>query len=70
MKIISEGFFERSGNDLVPDENNLKEVQKNTLRLLYRLLFIFYAESGKLLNTDNLSYDALSLESIKNKVDG
>ena len=70
MKIISEGFFERSGNDLVPDEHNLREVQENTLRLLYRLLFIFYAESGKLLNTDNPAYDALSLESIKNKVAG
>ena len=70
MKIISEGFFERSGNDLVPDEHNLREVQENTLRLLYRLLFIFYAESGKLLDTDNPAYDALSLESIKNKVAG
>jgi type I restriction-modification system DNA methylase subunit len=70
MKIISEGFFERSENDLVPDEHNLREVQENTLRLLYRLLFIFYAESGKLLNTDNSAYDALSLESIKNKVAG
>ena len=70
MKIISEGFFERSENDLVPSEHNLKEVQENTLRLLYRLLFIFYAESGKLLDTDNPAYDALSLESIKNKVAG
>lgn len=70
MKIISEGFFERSENHLVPDEHNLREVQENTLRLLYRLLFIFYAESGKLLNTDNPAYDALSLESIKNKVAG
>jgi len=70
MKIISEGFFERSENDLVLDEHNLGEVQENTLRLLYRLLFIFYAESGKLLDTDNPAYDALSLESIKNQVAG
>ena len=70
MKIISEGFFARSENNLVPDEQNLKEVQENTLRLLYRLLFIFYAESGKLLDTGNQAYNALSLESVKNDVAG
>ncbi|MCL7414212.1 MAG: BREX-1 system adenine-specific DNA-methyltransferase PglX, partial [ANME-2 cluster archaeon] len=70
MKIISEGFFARSENNLIPDEHNLRKVQENTLRLLYRLLFIFYAESGKLLDIGNQAYSALSLESVKNDVAG
>jgi len=70
MKIISQGFFARSENNLFPEEHILKEVQENTLRLLYRLLFIFYAESGKLLDIGNQAYGALSLESVKNDVAG
>ena len=53
MKILSEGFFEWKDNALVRNERDLREVQENTLKLLYRLLFIFYAESLKLLDRDN-----------------
>ncbi len=74
MRVLSEGFFEWKDNALAKDETGLKEVQENTLKLLYRLLFIFYAESLKLLDRDNPEYKKLSLESIKydvaNKIDG
>jgi hypothetical protein len=68
MKILSEGFFEWKDNALVKNEHDLKEVQENTLKLLYRLLFIFYAESLRLLDRDNQEYKKLSLESIKNDI--
>ncbi len=68
MKILSEGFFEWKDNGLLKNEGDLKEVQDNTLKLLYRLLFIFYAESLKLLDRDNPEYKKLSLLSIKSDI--
>ncbi len=68
MEVLSEGFFDWKDNVLAKNEQNLKEVQENTLKLLYRLLFIFYAESLKLLERDNPEYKKLSLESLKNDV--
>ncbi|MFZ2412379.1 MAG: TaqI-like C-terminal specificity domain-containing protein, partial [Candidatus Methanoperedens sp.] len=68
MKILSEGFFEWNDNGLLKNEGDLKEVQDNTLKLLYRLLFIFYAESLKLLDRDNPEYKKLSLLSIKSDI--
>lgn len=73
MRVLSEGFFDRKDNALAKDEAGLREVQENTLKLLYRLLFISYAESLRLLDRDNPEYKKLSLESIKydvaNKID-
>jgi hypothetical protein len=43
-------------------------VQENSLRLLYRLLFIFYAESRSLLDTNNRYYYELSLQRLKAEV--
>lgn len=40
------------------------------MRLLYRLLFIFYAESRKLLNTDNKHYSEMSLRKLKEEISG
>ncbi len=65
MKILSEGFFEWKDNGLSKNEHDIREVQENTLKLLYRLLFIFYAESLRLLDRDNPEYKKLSLLSIK-----
>ncbi|GFO97948.1 hypothetical protein ig2599ANME_2159 [groundwater metagenome] len=57
MRVLSEGFFEWKDNALAKDETGLREVQENTLKLLYRLLFIFYAESLRLLDRDNPEYE-------------
>jgi len=46
----------------------IRDVQENYLRLLYRLLFIFYAESRKLLNTDNKHYKEMSLRKLKEEI--
>lgn len=61
MKVLVEGFLAEPSNYLSFSEEVMKEVQDNSLRLLYRLLFIFYAESRKLLDVDNSYYKVLSL---------
>jgi hypothetical protein len=43
MKVLAEGFLRDRRNDLFPADARM--VQENALLLLYRLLFIFYAES-------------------------
>ena len=68
MKILAEGFFAEAKNGLSLSETTVREVQENSLRLLYRLLFIFYAESRGLLDTSNRYYYELSLQKLKTEV--
>ncbi|MDD4161290.1 MAG: TaqI-like C-terminal specificity domain-containing protein [Methanothrix sp.] len=68
MKILAEGFFAEAGNGLTLSEATVRVVQENALRLLYRLLFIFYAESRSLLDTNNRYYYELSLQKLKTEV--
>lgn len=75
MRIISQGFLERQENKLRADNaDDLKRIQHNSMRLLYRFLFILYAE-GKGLLSDQRYYDSdYSLyrlkQEIAEKVDG
>ncbi len=46
MKILAEGFFAEPSNSLSHSEEDIRSVQDNSMRLLYRMLFIFYAEAG------------------------
>jgi hypothetical protein len=76
MKILAEGLLAEMGKDIVSSktevetetETAIREVQENSLRLLYRLLFIFYAESRSLLDTNNRYYYELSLQRLKAEV--
>ena len=68
MKILAEGFFAEPSNSLSHSEEDIREVQDNSMRLLYRLLFIFYAESRKLLDTDNRRYREMSLKKLKEEI--
>ena len=76
MKVLAEGFIYESANSLWPltvtqdRERMLREVQENSLRLLYRLLFIFYAESRRLLKVDNRHYREMSLRRLKEEIAG
>lgn len=57
MKRISEGFLDRRSNNL--DKNDpatLARVQNNTMILLYRFLFLLYAEGKGLLDLNDLRY--------------
>jgi len=66
MKILAQGFLaEAATGTPVPDEAAVRQVQDNSMRLLYRLLFIFYAESRSLLDTNNKYYYELSLQKLK-----
>ena len=68
MKVLAEGFFAEQSNSLSQSMKDIKKVQDNSMRLLYRLLFIFYAESRKLLNTDNKHYREMSLRKLKEEI--
>jgi len=57
MKIIADGFFGRPQNNLDRNNEAAQElVQKNTMLLLYRLLFLLYAEDRNLLDVTNSKY--------------
>ncbi len=68
MKILAEGFFAEPSNSLSHSEEDIRSVQDNSMRLLYRMLFIFYAESRKLLDTDNRRYREMSLKKLKEEI--
>lgn len=75
MKNVAEGFIEWRPNHLdISDPNTLKLVQNNTMILLYRFLFLLYAEGkglldlGNLLYRDNYSFYRLKRE-VKDKAD-
>jgi len=68
MKVLAEGFYAEQSNLLSHALEDIRDVQDNSMRLLYRLLFIFYAESRKLLNTDNKHYQEMSLRKLKEEI--
>lgn len=49
-------------------EDELREAKGTTLRLLYRILFILYAESRNLLPVSNPNYSSFSLEGIRQRL--
>ncbi|HPR67408.1 MAG TPA: N-6 DNA methylase, partial [Methanothrix sp.] len=70
MKVLAEGFLQSRSLGLDPTESAqlVEEIRENALRLLYRLLFIFYAESRDLLDVENEHYRQLSLQRVKMEV--
>lgn len=68
MQKLAEGFFADSSNGLTKSEEELKAVQDNSMLLLYRVLFIFYAESRGLLDTGNKFYRGMSLQEMKKEI--
>jgi hypothetical protein len=65
LRLLAEGFLHTQGNDLDP-VHDLDDIHANSLVLLYRLLFINYAEDRGLLPRDNAlykeSYGLVSME--------
>jgi len=55
LRLLAEGFLHTQGNNLDP-VHDLDEIHANSLVLLYRLLFINYAEDRGLLPRDNALY--------------
>jgi type I restriction-modification system DNA methylase subunit len=69
LRYVAQGFLEYRGNHLEPSPETNKLIYDNSLILLYRLLFILYAEARDLLPMqDNKRYRRLySLDAIKNE---
>jgi hypothetical protein len=67
---MAQGFLDYPGNQLTPDPATLKAIYDNSLIVLYRLLFILYAEDRDLLpvHERGLYRDAYSLYAIKRQV--
>jgi len=69
---LSRGFLEdrkqRLGINEAPTEEDLRDVFEAALTLLYRLLFLLYAESRDLLPIDEAPYHEASLTKIKQEV--
>ncbi|MGB3921237.1 MAG: hypothetical protein WBL18_08945, partial [Methanothrix sp.] len=68
MQKLAEGFFADPSNGLTRSGEDLKVVQDNSMLLLYRLLFISYAESRGLLDTSNRYYHDMSLQEMKKEI--
>jgi len=70
LRYVAQGFLDYPDNSLVPDPETCKQIYDNSLTLLYRLLFIFYAEARDLLPLQkNVKYrDRYSLYSIKKDI--
>lgn len=70
MKKVAEGFVEWRGNQLdLQNPESIELVHKNTMLLLYRILFLLYAEGKGLLNLNNLLYrDNYSLYQLKTDI--
>ncbi|GAA0661233.1 Eco57I restriction-modification methylase domain-containing protein [Natronoarchaeum mannanilyticum] len=73
LRVLGEGFVETNDLDIDPDdEESLAELKEQSLVLLYRLMFVLYAESRDLIHPDdpasvaeyeeNFSLDQLRLD--------
>ena len=69
---LARGFLEdrrhRLGIRKAPSDDELRDVFQGTLTLLYRLLFLLYAESRDLLPVREAPYRAASLKRIKQEI--
>lgn len=69
---LAQGFLEdrkqRLGSKKAPKDEELADIFEATLTLLYRLLFLLYAESRDLLPIREAPYRAASLKTIKGEI--
>jgi type I restriction-modification system DNA methylase subunit len=70
LRHVAQGFLDYRPNNLQPNPKTLKEIYDHALILLYRLLFILYAEARDLLPVhENRDYgESYSLESMKKTI--
>ena len=70
LRHVAQGFLDYRRNNLLPDQDTLKKIYDNSLIILYRLLFILYAEDRNLLPVqENRGYgETYSLKSIKEAI--
>ncbi len=70
LGVLAQGFYDMPSNRLETDEATLKAVYDNSLIVLYRLLFVLYAEDRGILPvaSNSMYRDGYSLQSRKRQV--
>jgi len=70
LRHLAQGFLDHPRNGLDTDPGTLREIYDSSLIVLYRLLFVLYAESRDLLpaREDGMYRDSYSLHAIKHGV--
>ena len=70
LRHIAQGFLDYPANGLDPEPERLREIYDNSLIVLYRLLFVLYAESRDLLpvHESEMYRETYSLYAIKHDV--
>lgn len=70
LRHVAQGFLDCRANKLQPTPETLKDIYDHSLIVLYRLLFIFYAEARDLLPVRaNLGYrESYSLDRVKKSI--
>ena len=69
LEELINGFLDYQGNNLTTSASDVEKIHENCLILLYRLLFVLYAEGRGLLPLENLEYrSAYSLEAIATNI--
>ncbi|MDI6761032.1 MAG: N-6 DNA methylase, partial [Candidatus Brocadiaceae bacterium] len=67
LRLLATGFLKMEKNGL--GQKDLEDIRSNSLVLLYRLLFMLYAEARNLLPLDNPSYrNNYSLDSLRKEI--
>ena len=56
LKILSEGIILDESNNLILDEQTLEDIREPVFILLYRIIFILYAEDRSIFPIDNETY--------------
>ncbi|MCB9140939.1 MAG: Eco57I restriction-modification methylase domain-containing protein [Anaerolineales bacterium] len=70
LRSLAQGFLDFPGNGLTADAASLQAIHDNSLIVLYRLLFILYAEDRDLLPVrENTTYrESYSLQALKRRI--
>ena len=66
LKILAEGIISDKSNNLTLNEQTLKDIREPTFILLYRIMFVLYAEDRSIFPEEKFYYDNFSLKWIKN----
>ena len=67
LKAITEGIILDKSNNLVSDEHALEEIREPTFILLYRIMFVLYAEDRSIFPDEEFYHDNFSLKWIKSE---
>ncbi len=67
LKILSEGIILDKSNNLTLDEQTLEDIREPSFILLYRIMFVLYAEDRSVFPDEKFYHDNFSLKWIKSQ---